>query len=124
MSDRPTAGVERPVPGTIRISDEVLAELAGYAAMQTFGVVGMASPTVRDGVAQLLARERLRKGIKVTGDDLDKNVDLYVVLEHGTSLAEVARNLQDRVRYVLETYGSVRVKNVEVHVQGIKVHKK
>lgn len=123
MSDRATGGT-RPVPGTIRISDDVLADLAGYAAMQTFGVVGMASPTVRDGVAQLLSRERLRKGIKVSGDDLEKTVDLYVILEHGTSLAEVARNLADRVRYVLETYGSVRVADVEVHVQGIKVHKK
>ena len=114
---------DRPVAGTIRISDEVLADLAGYAALQTFGVVGMASPTVRDGVAQLLSRERLRKGIRVSGDDVEKRVDLYVVLEHGTSLAEVARNLADAVRYALETYGSVRVSEVEVHVQGIKVHR-
>ena len=65
---------DRPVAGTIRISDEVLADLAGYAALQTFGVVGMASPTVRDGVAQLLSRERLRKGIRVSGDDLERRL--------------------------------------------------
>jgi uncharacterized alkaline shock family protein YloU len=115
---------ERPVNGVIRISDDVIADLAGYAALQTFGVVGMASPTVRDGVAQLLSRDRLRKGIRVSGEDGVKRVDLFVILEHGTSLAEVARNLADRVRYVLEKYGSVRVSEVEVHVQGIKVHKK
>ncbi len=113
---------ERPA-GVIRISDDVLADLAGYAALQTFGVVGMASPTVREGVAQLLSPDRLRKGIRISGED-GKRVDLYVILEHGTSLAEVARNLADRVRYVLENVAGVPVSDVEVHVQGIKVHKK
>jgi uncharacterized alkaline shock family protein YloU len=115
---------DRPVSGVIRISDDVLADLAGYAALQTFGVVGMASPTVREGVAQLLSPDRLRKGIRVSGEDDAKRVDLYVILEHGTSLAEVARNLTDRVRYVLEEFAGVPVGEVEVHVQGIKVHKK
>lgn len=115
---------ERPVTGVIRISDDVLADLAGYAALQTFGVVGMASPTVREGMAQLLSPDRLRKGIRVTGEEDAKRVDLYVILEHGTSLAEVARNLTDRVRYVLEHYAGVPVSDVEIHVQGIKVHKK
>ena len=115
---------DRPVPGSITVGDDVLADLAGYAALETFGVVGMASPSVRDGVTRLLSRDRLRKGVRISGDETAKRVDLYVVLEHGTALSEVARNLADRVRYVLESCASVHVDDVEVHVQGIKVHKK
>jgi uncharacterized alkaline shock family protein YloU len=99
----------------------VLADLAGYAALESYGVVGMASPSLRDGVAQILSRDRLRRGIKITSHDDDTvDVDLYVVMEHGTNLTEVAHNLAARVRYVLENMAEVRVGDVEVHVQGIK----
>lgn len=109
------------VQGTIHISNDVLADLAGYSALESYGVVGMASPTLRDGVAQLLARDRLRKGVKVKTKDGSVVVDLYVIIEHGTNLAEVSHNLADRVRYVLETLGGVKVEHIEVHVQGLKV---
>jgi uncharacterized alkaline shock family protein YloU len=111
-----------PALGTIHISNDVLADLAGYAALESYGVVGMASPTLRDGVAQLLSRERLRKGVKVrTTSETGATVDLFVVIEHGTNLTEVSHNLSERVRYVLENLGGVRVDDVQVHVQGLKV---
>ncbi len=112
------------VGGAINIANDVLGDLAGYAALECYGIVAMASPTLRDGVAQLLSRERLRKGVSVVSDDEDQvTVDLYVVAEHGTNLAEVAHNMSERVRYVLEANADVKVDAVNVHVQGIKVRK-
>lgn len=111
--------------GTIRIANDVLADLAGYAALESYGVVGMTTQTVRDGVAQLLPSEKLRKGVKVSNiDDGAVTVDLYVIVEHGTNIAEVSHNLANRVRYVLTTTAEVPVADVEVHVQGIKVRDK
>lgn len=109
------------VRGEINIANDVLADLAGFAALECYGIVGMASSTLRDGVAQLLSREKLRKGVVIrsTGDGV--KVDLYVVMEHGTNLSEVSHNLIDRVRYVLTTIADVRVDDIDVHVQGIKV---
>lgn len=110
------------VPGTVHIANDVLADLAGYAALESYGVVGMASPTLRDGVAQLLPKQKLRKGVKITGgDDGAVSVDLFVVIEHGTQLAEVSHNLADRVRYVLGNTADVPVDHIEVHVMGVKV---
>jgi uncharacterized alkaline shock family protein YloU len=109
--------------GQINIANDVLADVAGFAALECYGVVGMASPSMRDGVAQLLSRDKLRKGVRITSDTDGVKVDLYVVIEHGTNLTEVSHNLADRVRYVLTSMADVSVVSVDVHVQGIKVRK-
>lgn len=112
-----------PVQGAIQIGNEVLADIAGYAALECYGIVAMASPTLRDGVAQILSQDKLRKGVRVTSDGEGVVIDLYVVAEYGTNLAEVAHNMTDRVKYVVSTQAEVRVDDVNVHVQGIKVRK-
>jgi uncharacterized alkaline shock family protein YloU len=111
------------VTGSINIANDVLADLAGYAALECYGIVGMASPSLRDGVAQLLSRDKLRKGVAIVSDGEGVKVDLYVVAEYGTQLAQVAQNMADRVKYVLTANAEVKVDSVEVHVQGIKVRK-
>ena len=85
------------IAGAIQIHDDVLADIAGFAALEQYGVVGMASPSLRDGVAQLLSRDKLRKGVVITHEDDGVHVDLYVVVEYGTNLTEVSRNLADKV---------------------------
>ena len=107
--------------GTVHIANDVLADLAGFGALESYGVVGMASPTLADGVAQLLPRQKLRKGVKVCSSDAGVELDLYVVIEHGTNLTEVSHNLANRVRYVLTHNADVPVERVDVHVMGVKV---
>lgn len=111
--------------GTVTIANDVLADIAGFVALECYGVVGMASPSLREGMAQLLSRDKLRKGVVISNiDERNVVVDLYVILEHGTNLTEVCRNLSDRVRYALTYDADVQVADVRVHVQGIKVRKK
>jgi uncharacterized alkaline shock family protein YloU len=107
--------------GRVHIANAVLADLAGYAALECYGVVGMTSPTVKDGVAQLLSREKLRKGVLISNEGDAVKVDLYVVIEHGTKLTEVAHSLAERVEYVLTSQADVKVASVDVHVQDVKV---
>ncbi|MGV8082694.1 MAG: Asp23/Gls24 family envelope stress response protein [Coriobacteriia bacterium] len=109
------------VSGSINIANDVLADLAGYAALESYGIVGMASPSLRDGVAQLLPAQKLRRGVKVAPAEAGVSVDLYVVIEFGTNLTEVSHNLASRVRYVLTEMADVKVASVDVHVQGVKV---
>jgi uncharacterized alkaline shock family protein YloU len=109
------------VRGEINIANDVLEDLAGFAALEVYGIVGMASPSLKDGMAQLLSRDRLSKGVNVSTTEAGARADLYVVVEHGTNIAEVSHNLANRVRHVLETMGDVQVESVNVKVQGIKV---
>ena len=53
------------IPGKLTVANDVIAEMAGYAALESYGVVGMADPNLRDGIAKLLPQSRLRKGIEI-----------------------------------------------------------
>lgn len=115
----------KQVLGTVTIANDVLADIAGYVALEGYGVVGMASPTLRDGVAQLLSRDKLRKGVVITNtDERSVTVDLYVVVEYGVNLTQVSHNLSSSVRHALTHSAVVQVSEVNVHVQGIKLRKK
>ena len=109
------------IAGELTIAEDVVADLAGYAALESYGVVGMAAPTLSDGIAKLLPASRLRRGINVEMVDGAIDMDLYVIIEHGTNLAEVSRMLADKVKFVLEDGAQLPVHEVNIHVQGVKV---
>lgn len=111
------------ISGNLHVSNDVLADLAGNAALGCYGIVGMASPSLQDGIAKLLPTNRLRRGIVVTNTEAGVRVDLYVVVEYGTNINTVSKNLIDNVKYVLKEYAQVPIDAVNVHVQGIKVRK-
>ncbi len=110
------------IPGGLTIANDVIVDMAGYAALQSYGVVGMASPNLTDGIAKLLPNNRLRKGITVTTlEDGSIHVDLYIIVEHGTNLTEVSRMLAENVKFALTDSAQLPVDGVDVHVQGVKV---
>ena len=61
--------------GSIAIADTVLATIAGLAAMQCAGIVGMASQGAAEGIAELLKIESLTKGVKVISDGENVQVE-------------------------------------------------
>lgn len=109
--------------GTVKISNDVLAKIAGFAALECYGIAGMASPGLQAGVAQLLSRDKLQKGVEIKSQNSEVEVELYVVVEFEINMAEVANNLMSKVKYVLEKTTGVQVKHVDVHVQGVKLRK-
>lgn len=109
--------------GNVTIDDQVFATLAGLAAMECYGVVGMASRNATQGIFELLKREQLTKGIKVTTIDEKINIDLYIVLQYGVKISVVADNIISRIKYSVETFSGVSVENVNIFVQGVRVQK-
>ncbi len=109
--------------GTVKISNDVLAKITGFAALECYGIAGMASPGLQAGVAQLLTRDKLQKGVKVKSQNNQVEVDLYVIVEFEINMAEVANNLMSKIKYVLEKSTGVEVKRVDVHVQGVKLRR-
>ncbi len=106
--------------GTIEISPTAIATLASHAVLQTYGVVGMASPNLASDIAASLTRDPNR-GIQVRQEDGQIIIDVYVIIEHGTRIASVANSLINAVRYALDQSIGVRVSQVNVHVQGLRV---
>lgn len=109
------------VAGNLIVSEDVLADVAGHAALQCYGVVGMAASNTVDGIAKLLLNSRLRRGVVVSTDEEGTLVSLYVILEHGVNINVVSNNLVDQVSFALKDFIQDSLKGVDVHVQGIKV---
>ena len=109
------------IPGDLHVSNDVIADIAGNAAMQCYGIVGMTAPTAADGIAKILPASRLRRGILVAQGENGVRVDMYVVVEYGINVNTVRHNLTDAVRFALAEYARIPLDGIEVHVQGIKV---
>jgi uncharacterized alkaline shock family protein YloU len=106
--------------GNITIKDEALMDLAGLTCTRCYGIVGMASQSFHEGVAELLGRESLRKGVRMRRDDGKVSFSLYVIVEAGVNITEVAHNLIDQVKYMVESSTGIEVEDVQVHVQGVR----
>lgn len=108
--------------GKIDISEDVIATLAGAAALECYGIVGMVSrKALKDGLIELIGRENLKRGIVVHTDENKIKVDLYIIVGYGTKISEVAHNVQTRVQYTLKEALGIDVYQINIFVQGVKV---
>lgn len=107
--------------GKITISDDVIADVAGIACTRCYGIVGMASQSFQEGVADLLGRDSLRKGVRLKRKEGAVSFNLYVIVEAGVNITEVSHNLIDQVQYTVERCTGLKVEEVQVHIQGVRV---
>lgn len=105
--------------GRIEVFPAVVAAIAGHAALGCYGIRGMAARGLRDGVATLLRRENLHRGVDVREADDRLSIEVYVIVPYGIRITEVAHNLQTAVRFEVEHATGVPVARVDVFVQGV-----
>ena len=108
--------------GTIEITNEVIATVVGGAATDVFGIVGMASKKqIKDNINEILKRENYSKGVVVRQEENGIAVDVYTIVSYGTKISEVSRNVQEKVKYNLDTMLGITANSVNVFVQGVRV---
>jgi uncharacterized alkaline shock family protein YloU len=107
--------------GRIEISPHAIAIIAGDAVLKCYGVVGMASKNLMGGIADLLQPDRWQRGVDVRVRDGKVAVDLYVIIQYGTRISEVAHGVMNGVKYALEQSLGVPIAEVNVHVQGLHI---
>jgi len=107
--------------GRIEISPHAIAIIAGDAVLKCYGVVGMASKNLMGGIADLLQPDRWQRGVDVRVRDGKVAVDLYVIIQYGTRISEVAHGVMNGVKYALEQGLGVPIAEVNVHVQGLRI---
>ncbi|MEG1527810.1 MAG: Asp23/Gls24 family envelope stress response protein [Clostridia bacterium] len=107
--------------GAIIITSDVIASLAGYYALDCYGVVDMVPTRFSDTLADLFKINNKSRGVKVVvkGDRIF--VDLFVVFRYGISISAVAESLKSTVKYELEKFSGMIVQTVNVHVVGVKL---
>lgn len=104
--------------GSIRIADEVVRIIAGLAATEVQGVTGM-SGGLAGGIAEILGRKNLSKGVKVEVGEKEAAVDIYVIVDYGAKIPDIASQIQQKVRKAVNDMTGLNVKVVNIHIQGV-----
>ncbi len=114
---------ESNVLGRIVVSPKAIATIASQSALQSYGVVGMASKNIVDGIAQALVRDP-RHGVQISTSDEQITIDLFIIVEYQTRVSSVAESVANIVHYQVERSLGMPVKAVNVHVQGLRISSK
>ena len=104
--------------GSIRIADEVVGIIAGLAATEVSGVAGMSGGLV-GGIAEILGKKTLSKGVKVEVGEKEAAVDLYIIVEYGVRIPDIALRVQENVKRAIESMTGLEVVVVNIHIQGV-----
>ncbi|MGZ9586157.1 Asp23/Gls24 family envelope stress response protein [Paenibacillus marinisediminis] len=118
MSQTMISEFERTDLGNIQIAPEVIEVIAGLATVEIDGVAGM-SGGFAGGIAELLGRKNLSKGVKVEVGQREAAVDVSIIVHYGNKIPEVAANIQNNVKRSIEMMTGLHVIEVNVHVHDV-----
>ena len=108
--------------GDILIDENVIAKYAGTTAVECFGIVGMAAVSMTDGLVNLLKKESITKGIDVKIDENNSiTIDFHVIVSYGVNISSVSDNLVENVRYKVEEFTGLKVSNINIFVEGVRI---
>ncbi len=105
----------------VRIADDVVGIIAGIAAIEVEGVAGMSGGIV-GGITEMLGKRNLSKGVKVEVGEKEAAVDLYIVIEYGVRIPDVAQRVQENVKKAVESMTGLDVVECNVHIHGVAFH--
>ena len=105
--------------GSILIDTDVIATYAGSVAVECFGIVGMATVSMKDGLVRLLKKDSLKNGIQVTVEDNKISLDFHVIVAYGVSISAVADNLINNVKYKVEEFTGMEIHEINIYVGGV-----
>ena len=107
--------------GDVLIDTEVIAKYAGSVAVECFGIVGMASINMKDGLVKLLKKDSLTHGISVELNDNKVTLNFHVIVVYGVNISSVADNLISTVKYKVEEFTGLEIEKINIYVEGVRV---
>lgn len=105
--------------GSIKISDEVIAT---YVSQITLGIEGVCELSA--GFTENLSKSLLRidsqtKGIKISHEEEDIIIDIYIIVEYKIHIPQLSWEIQSKVRDEIKEFTGQNIKEVNIHVQGV-----
>ena len=114
---------EDSTDSSVKISNDVVAIIAGIAAGKVEGVMAM-SGGITGGLTEMLGMKNLSKGIKVEVENNEATIDLYITVEYGVKLSEVGKKVQEDVKETVENMTGLNVAVINVNIQDISFPEK
>ncbi len=108
--------------GNVKIADEVIATIAGIATSEVKGVAGM-SGTIAGGIAEILGKKNLSKGVKIEHNGDLVSIDLHLIVAYGVRVPEVSWEIQERVKKAVESMTGLEIEKINIYIEGIFIEK-
>jgi uncharacterized alkaline shock family protein YloU len=106
--------------GRIEVLPNAIHSIAAQAVYESYGVVGIAAPHLqRNGRAILLSQQQSNQGIRVRIANDRIIIDVYLVLEYGLRMSEIAHNIMSSIKFSVEKMLGIPVQQVNVNIQGL-----
>ena len=106
----------------IKISDDVVAKIAGIAASEVKGVSSM-NGGIAGGISEVFGKKNFAKGVKVQVGEKEVVIDLFVTVEYGCRIPDIAWEIQNKVKTAVESMTGLTVVEANIHVQGVNMPK-
>lgn len=107
--------------GTIEISPMAVASIASQVVLESYGVVGTASRNFTHGLVELFSPLASPRGVTVRIGNGEIEIDLFVIIEYGVRISEVAHNMTSAIKFQVEKALGMPVKAINVHVQDLRI---
>ena len=107
--------------GEIIIENEVIAQYAGHAALECFGIVGMAMLNMKDGIVHLLKKESAGRGVHIELKEDHLYIEMHIIVAYGVNINTVTENLIQAVTYKIEHFTGCKVDQIVVCVDNVRV---
>jgi len=105
--------------GGVAVSIDAIAQIVRSAALESYGVVGLAGG---GRWSWLLPWRAQPNAVDVRAGEDGLAVELHVVVEHGLKLAEVAAAVRSRIEYELDRMLGVPIAHLDVHIEKVRSH--
>jgi len=107
--------------GNIEISNDAIAAVAGFATLDSYGVLELVNSSFKSAICNLFKRQQYAKGVVINNKDNRIFIDIYCILKYGISISAVAESLKKTVKYTVEDFTGMIVDTVNIHVVGVRV---
>lgn len=115
----PMSGLDEQAESSVRIADDVVGVIAGIAAMEVEGVAGMSGGFAAEMSERMLGKKNLSKGVKVQVGEKEAAIDVYIVVEYGVRIPDVAGKVQENVKRAVESMTGLECVQINIHIQGV-----
>ncbi len=106
--------------GNVSISYHAIATIAYQSALESYGIVGLASENFAKGISRFFSKDQ-QSGVVINYENDILGIDLFVIVEYGTRISSVTKSAANSVKFNVEKFIGVPVGEVNVHVRGLRV---
>ena len=110
---------ENPI-GAVTVTDNFITDLAGYITTSCYGVVDMATGSIRDRMLGVVKKNVPSKGVRIRGENSNLEIDLHIVVTYGCNITAIVKSIVHKVSYTLEGMIGVKIKDINVFVDNMK----